>query len=81
MKKYQTKGSVKSVNKYRESGSSPLSEYSPKIKRGSGNLIPAKAKKHPVTGKSLNPTGAIKKYESSKMGMKKMGGMTKSKKK
>lgn len=31
----------RTVNTYRKDGNAPLSEYSPKIKSGSGNLIPA----------------------------------------
>ena len=51
MKKAQ---SGKTVNTQRTKGSDPLSTYSPNIKRGSGNLIPVGAKKHPVTGKPLS---------------------------
>ena len=43
----------KTVNTYRKDGNAPLSEYSPKKKSGSGNLIPA-GKTHygktPLTG-------------------------------
>lgn len=43
----------RTINKMRTKGSDPLSEYSPKIRRGSGNLIPVGAKKNPVTGRPL----------------------------
>lgn len=67
--KKQTGGSTRPKNVQRTSGSQPLSEYSPKINRGSGNLIPVGAKKNPVTNKPLQAP------------KKKMGGATKSKKK
>ena len=40
-------------NVERTSGSDKLTEFKPKINRGSGNLIPVGAKKNPVTGKPL----------------------------
>lgn len=66
--KKQTGGTTRPKNVQRTSGSQPLSEYSPKINRGSGNLIPVGATKHPKTGKHLKPA------------VKKMGGMVKKKK-
>jgi hypothetical protein len=41
MKKSGGKPPKKTVNTYRKDGGAPLSEYSPKKKSGSGNLIPA----------------------------------------
>lgn len=51
----------RTVNTQRTKGSDPLSTYSPKVKRGSGNLIPVGAKKNPVTGKPLSAPKKAKK--------------------
>jgi hypothetical protein len=54
--KKQVGGPVRPKNVQRTSGSQPLTEYSPKINRGGGNLIPVGATKHPKTGKPLKPS-------------------------
>jgi hypothetical protein len=58
-------------NVERTSGSDKLTEFRPKINRGSGNLIPVGAKKNPVTGK---PLMSLSKKTTPK---NKMGGKTK----
>jgi hypothetical protein len=67
--KKQTGGSTRPKNVQRTSGSQPLSEYSPKINKGSGNLIPVGATKNPKTGKPLKP--AVKKTGGAVRGKKK----------
>lgn len=65
MKVKKAQDGFRATNKQRTKGSEPLTEYYPKINRGSGNLIPVGATKNPKTGKPLRPA------------KQKMGGKTK----
>lgn len=55
MKVKKAENGFRATNKQRTKGSEPLTEYYPKINRGSGNLIPVGATKNPKTGKPLRP--------------------------
>lgn len=50
----------RTVNTYRKDGSAPLSEYSPKKTRGSGNLIPAGKTSYQGIPLKGAPKGAVK---------------------